>query len=190
MSSRKNINFSQETQSRIDEIEKLNLEMALTRVGGFGLFQTLVTIAMGLLRNSGMPLIYMFAFIVLPQSYECRNGPQSVFSACSAEKDICPNLALGKFIEYRIDESHANFMLNWQQQMDLMCVPLKKVYLIPVIYFIMFGVGGLLTFPVMDKLGRRKTCFIFGTGNLFSVSLIMFTNTFLLRLNGFALMGF
>ena len=75
MSSRKNINFSQETQSRIDEIEKLNLEMALTRVGGFGLFQTLVTIAMGLLRNSGMPLIYMFAFIVLPQSYECRNGP-------------------------------------------------------------------------------------------------------------------
>ena len=46
--------------------------------------------------------------------------------------------------------------------MDIMCTPLKKVYLIPVIYYVMFGVGGLLTFPVMDKLGRRKTCFIFG----------------------------
>ena len=74
--------------------------------------------------------------------------------------------------------------------MDLMCIPLKKVYLIPVIYFVMFGIGGLLTFPVMDKLGRRKTCFIFGTGNIFAVTLIMFTNTFLLRLIGFALLGF
>ena len=74
--------------------------------------------------------------------------------------------------------------------MNLMCVSLKKVYLIPVLYQIMFGVGGLLTFPVMDKIGRRKTCLIFGTGNLFAVTLIIYSTTYLSRLIGFALMGF
>ena len=73
MSSRRNRNSSRETESRIEETEKLNLEMALERVGGFGLFQTLVTIAMGFFRNSGVPLIFMFAFLVLPQHYECRD---------------------------------------------------------------------------------------------------------------------
>ena len=72
-SSSRKMNFSQETQSRIEETEKLNLELALTRVGGFGLFQTLVTIGMGFLRNSGVPVIYMFAFLVLPHNYECRD---------------------------------------------------------------------------------------------------------------------
>ena len=74
--------------------------------------------------------------------------------------------------------------------MDLMCVPLTKVYYFTIIYFVMFGIGGLLTFPVMDKLGRRKTCLIFGTGNLFAVTLIMFSTTYISRMIGYALMGF
>ena len=74
--------------------------------------------------------------------------------------------------------------------MGLICTPLSRVYLFAVMYFVMFGVGGFLTFPVMDKLGRRKTFYIFGTGNIVAVTMIMFQTGFMSRLIGFALMGF
>ena len=74
--------------------------------------------------------------------------------------------------------------------MGLMCTPLSKVYLFAVLYFVMFGIGGFLTFPVMDRLGRRKTCIIFGTGSIMAVTLIMFSTQYLSRLIGFSLMGF
>ena len=41
--------------------------MALTKVGGFGLYQFVTTLAMSVLRNSGMVHWYLFAFYVLPQ---------------------------------------------------------------------------------------------------------------------------
>ena len=48
------------------EGESLNLEMALGKVGGFGLFQIILNICMPLVRNSGSAMIYVFAFLVLP----------------------------------------------------------------------------------------------------------------------------
>ena len=99
-------------------------------------------------------------------------------------------MAEGRPIDYRIDEQHAHYMVNWQQQMGLMCTPLSKIYLFAVLYFVMFGIGGFLTFSVMDKLGRRKTCIIFGTGQIMAVTLIMFSTQYVSRLIGFALMGF
>lgn len=59
-----------------------------------------------------------------------------------------------------------------------------------VLYYITFAVGGFLTFPVLDKLGRRKTCLIFGTGNVIAVSMIMFSTGYTPRLIGYGLMGF
>lgn len=58
------------------------------------------------------------------------------------------------------------------------------------LYFIFFGLGGLLTFPVMDKIGRRKTHFIFSTSHLLAQALIIFVPTFAARAAGFSLMGF
>ena len=52
--------------------------------------------------------------------------------------------------------------------MDLMCTPMSKINLIITTYFVMFGIGGLLTFPVMDKIGRRKTSLIFNIGHVFA----------------------
>ena len=64
--------------------DKLNLEMALEKVGGFGLFQVLVTLFISLLRNSGIPLIYMFAFLVKPQRYQCYDHGSGTYTTCSA----------------------------------------------------------------------------------------------------------
>ena len=62
----------------------MNLETALGKVGGFGLFQTVITISMGLVRNSGMAIVYLFAYLVLPQKYECRIDLNGEFESCDA----------------------------------------------------------------------------------------------------------
>ena len=66
-----------------------------------------------------------------------------------------------------MDTTSETYLNNWQQQMDLMCEPLQAKML-GTLYFVFFGIGGLLTFPVMDKIGRRKTHFIFSTAHLFA----------------------
>ena len=96
-----------------DNGEKLNLEMALERVGGFGLFQALVTLFITLLRNAGIPLIYMFAFLVMPQEYQCYDQESGTYRSCSADEVICPALAEGSPIDYRVDDQHAHYMVNW-----------------------------------------------------------------------------
>ena len=44
----------------------MNLEMALTKVGGFGRFQLFMTIVFTFVRNMGGTLFYLFAFLILP----------------------------------------------------------------------------------------------------------------------------
>lgn len=173
-----------------EQTENMNLEAALTKVGGFGLFQTIVTISMGLVRNSGSALVYLFAYMVLPQKYECKTDPNGEFKSCDAGEYICPALSDGKLIEYRVDQSYEYFLSNWQQQMGLMCMSMAKVNFLIVIWFIMFGLGGFLTFPITDKIGRRKTTIIFATSHAFAQALILFQSSYLLRIIGFSLMGF
>ena len=74
--------------------------------------------------------------------------------------------------------------------MGLMCMSMAKVNFLIVIWFIMFGLGGFLTFPITDKIGRRKTTIIFATSHAFAQALILFQSSYLLRIIGFSLMGF
>jgi len=85
---------------------KLNLDMALARVGGFGLYQTIVTIATALLRNSGCSLWYLFTYFVLAQKYLCRTDSTAAYATCDAAEVICPALAEGSFVEYRVDVTY------------------------------------------------------------------------------------
>ena len=48
-----------------EDDEKLNLDQALAKVGGFGTFQTLTLAGMTLLRNAGMPLVYLYSYLTL-----------------------------------------------------------------------------------------------------------------------------
>lgn len=85
----------------------------------------MLNIAMPLLRNSGSSMIYIFAYLVLPQKYLCRTDPEGSFESCEADTVICPALAEGSFIEYHVDTSYEYYLNNWQQQMNLMCMPLS-----------------------------------------------------------------
>lgn len=58
------------------------------------------------------------------------------------------------------------------------------------LYFICYGIGGLLTFPVMDKIGRRKTHYIFNTAHLIGQAIIIFVPTMTARCIGFSIIGF
>lgn len=74
--------------------------------------------------------------------------------------------------------------------MDLICTPMSQINLMVVMWFIMYGIGGILTFPIMDKIGRRKTSIIFNTGHIFAHTLIIFSSDFITRTIGFTLLGF
>ena len=71
-----------------------------------------------------------------------------------------------------------------------MCVPTSKLNLLLVFYFVAFGLGGVLTFPVMDKIGRRKTHYIFSTLHLIGQALIVFTVTYWGKAAGYLIIGF
>lgn len=72
--------------SESEETQNLNIDSAFKQVGGFGTFQLLATIAITIMRNSGMYMYYGFGFLTLEQSYICK----SEFSteSCSAAS-IC-----------------------------------------------------------------------------------------------------
>lgn len=164
--------------------------MGLERTGGFGLFQFFAVFFLCMLRNCGNPIMYMLAFLVMPQKYECLDAATGLYSSCDAETVICPALAAGQSVEYRVDANDEHYMENWQQQMGLECTPIQKVYLFAVCYYVTFAIGGFLTFPVIDKLGRRKTSYIFGLGNIFAVTIIMFCPTYTARVVGYCMLGF
>ena len=60
-------NITHETTLR--DHKKFNVDMALKEVGGFGIFQALVTIVCALIRNSGMYFYYGFVYLTLEQKY-------------------------------------------------------------------------------------------------------------------------
>ena len=74
--------------------------------------------------------------------------------------------------------------------MGLMCMSITKVNFLIVIWFIMFGIGGFLTWPLPDKIGRKRTTIIFATGAAFAQALVLFQSSYLLRAIGMGLMGF
>ena len=92
---------------------KMNLEMALGKVGGFGLFQYLSMLGLGLTRNSGGPLFYLIAYLTMPQTYLCRSEEGAEFNSCDAADVICPAREAGTFIEYQVDTTSATYLNNW-----------------------------------------------------------------------------
>ena len=50
--------------------------------------------------------------------------------------------------------------------MDLMCTSTGKINFLYVVWLVSLAAGGLLFFAVPDRIGRRKTHYIFSTLNL------------------------
>ena len=101
-------NKSETQQSLLENAgnEKMNLDMALTRVGGFGFFQGLIVLGMSLMRFGGGNLLYLYAYLTMPQKYECKMEPEAPWAACDAFEVICPALEQGSYMEYRVDTTY------------------------------------------------------------------------------------
>ena len=67
---------------------------------------------------------------------------------------------------------------------------MSKVNLPIMLYFTFFGLGGFIFFPVIDKIGRKSSHWIFSSGHLLAQSLILFQSSFPARAIGFSIMGF
>lgn len=74
--------------------------------------------------------------------------------------------------------------------MNLVCEDMSKVNLPVMLYFILFGIAGFLFFPVIDKIGRKNSHWIFSTGHLLAQTLILFFPSYIARAIGFSLLGF
>ena len=68
---------------------------------------------MTLTRNGGLYPYYAFAFMTLEQMYECSYDGGITYATCQAETDICPVLASGGSVNYRVDTSNEYYMNNW-----------------------------------------------------------------------------
>ena len=73
--------------------------------------------------------------------------------------------------------------------MGLICESFSKVNFLYVGYFVCYGIGGLLSFPIMDKISRRTSHMIFSTIHLIAQAVIIFVPTYTARLLGFSVMG-
>ena len=74
--------------------------------------------------------------------------------------------------------------------MNLICEDMSKANLLFMLYLILYGLAGLLFFPVVDKIGRQKSHWIFSTGHILAQALILFFPSFIARAIGFSLLGF
>ena len=78
---------------------------------------------------------------------------------------------------------------NWNTEMDLMCSSDSQINMLFSVYFIMLAVGGLLFFAVPDRLGRRKTHYIFSTINLVGQLTALFIPIYWVKVLAMGILG-
>ena len=114
-----------------------NLDAMLERAGGFGIFQVFAVVLLTIMRNSGMYMYYGFGYLTMEQSYLC--GPSGNVP-CSASQ-ICQ---AGGTLPYKVDQSSPNYLSNWVQQMDLMCLSRDAINWILTVHYLAYGLAGLI----------------------------------------------
>ena len=129
----------------------------------------------------------------MPQHYLCLQKSdltgESQYVQCTAHEDICPARQARQDIVYKVDTSYAFYLDNWLESMDMMCWAQNAISLPYVFYFVFFGLGGVLSYPFMDSIGRRTTNWVFTTINLVAQTVATFVPSYSLRLVMFAIMG-
>lgn len=70
--------------------------------------------------TSGSFVIYSFDYLILEPSYLCQNSPESQFESCTTQA-ICQARDDGTNLRYQIDWSNSMSIINWVEQLDLLC---------------------------------------------------------------------
>jgi MFS family permease len=89
-----------------------------------------------------------------------------------------------------VDTTDRNYMINWIQEMGMMCTPRVSIQWIVTIYYVAFGLGGLLLWPLPDKWGRKYTLAFFGFFHLICQWVMLLIPSYWVRFGTFAVMGF
>jgi len=76
------------------------MDLALKEVGGWGRLQTIALICCAFIRNGGMYLVYLFAYLTMPQQYLCRTSLDGTYESCSNEM-ICELRQNGGYVDYQ-----------------------------------------------------------------------------------------
>lgn len=154
------LNHRDSNSQSINANKKYNMDLALKEAGGWGKLQSILLVCCALIRNGGMYLVYLFAYLTMEQKYLCRTTADGTYDSCSNEM-ICELRQNGGFVQYKQDTSYEFYLENWYAQMDMMCMSFSEIGFIFTLYYIGFGIGGVL-FPMPDRIGRRKTLLIAG----------------------------
>ena len=88
-----------------------------------------------------------------------------------------------------MDTSNENYIINWQQEMDLTCTPRSTINYMVTSYFLAYGLAGLFLFSLPDKWGRWKTMAVFGTIHVICQFTILLVPIYSVRTLAFAGMG-
>ena len=110
------------------QAEKLSLNQAFLKSGGFGRFQLLALVLICLIRNLGMYHVYGFSVLTTRQDYKCSFSAQGstpiTAERCSHEL-ICKYREnpsqLGTSFDYWVDSESPSYFFNWFVSEDLMC---------------------------------------------------------------------
>lgn len=167
------------------------LEEALQKVGDFGFTQKLLAFVTAISRTSGNAFVYAYAFLIMPQKYECaQKDTPNLFTSCSIE-EVCQAISEGptsSSIEYRLDTSYKNYVVNWYAQMNLGCMSSTAGAQIVCYFFLASIVVGILSF-VPDRIGRKKTVIGSLFLSLIAQSILIWYPSFLARQIAFILLG-
>lgn len=106
-----------------------------------------------------MFFFYGFGFLTMEQTYFCLTESPPLTTQCDAIS-ICSNQST---VQFRVNSDSDDYVVNWIQEMDLMCTDRTVINYMEVAYFVSYGCAGLFLFPVPDRLGCKKTVMIFGT---------------------------
>jgi hypothetical protein len=166
-----------------DELSnRVTLEDAFERVGGFGKFQK-VSAVMNMLANAGASfLLYAFAFLELEPKFMCQlDYPSPEYTYATEERTL--------EAEYCSTETIYHCAINWDdptsihniiEQLDMYCAPKYQIGMIGFVFLFGIVIGCLTVVKLADVHGRKP---IYMVGLLFNlivvVVLILSTNKFL-----------
>jgi len=92
-------------------------------------------------------------------------------------------------LQWRVKTDDPNYIENWQQEMELMCVPRAEINYMVMAYSAAYGLAGLCLFPLPDRWGSKKTMAVFGSIHFAAQLILLLVPSYTFRLLGFLLMG-
>jgi len=91
--------------------------------------------------------------------------------------------------DWDFDYESPNYVDNWIQEMGMMCYDRAIINWIVVVYYLAYGVAGLLFWRVPDLYGFRQTLLVFGTTHLISQWIMLLVPDYIARQTSFIIMG-